>query len=474
MLKKFASLVAMLLADFAAVGVSFFLAYLLRTTVYTHFFSDIVNLPVYLSLYLNSAHFFIIWVVIFSYEKLYTKRYAFWEEARLLFKGNTLTFALLMVAVFMAKKDFFYSRLVIVTAWVISTLLLPVFRNITKILLIKLRLWGKKVAIIGTAESSTALIASIKENRMLGYQIVGCFTDNQERIGLSVSGIKILDHMDKIADWKDRTGFEDIMVTLPELPREKLIPLMKKWERISDGIRYIPRTGDLVSTGVEIENIGKILALSVRKNLHKPWNLFVKAVFEYITTVVIFFLSLPLFLVIAIAIKLDSPGPVLFVQDRYGKQKKTIRLIKFRSMFLDADARLERYLQSHPDAEQELRLYNKIKNHDPRVTRVGRFLRKFSLDELPQLLNVLKGDMSLVGPRPYIAGELKKMEELTSVLLQLKPGITGLWQTSGRSSLPFKERVNIDEYYIRNWSLWLDIVILLKTIKVTASGSGAF
>ena len=125
-------------------------------------------------------------------------------------------------------------------------------------------------------------------------------------------------------------------------------------------------------------------------------------------------------------------------------------------------------------ARREWEQYKKLKSCDPRVTRVGKFLRKYSLDELPQFLNILKGDMSLAGPRPYIMEELKEVESLKSVILQVKPGITGLWQISGRSSLPFKERIKIDEYYIRNWSLWLDIIILLKTFRVTTSGSGAF
>jgi undecaprenyl-phosphate galactose phosphotransferase len=243
---------------------------------------------------------------------------------------------------------------------------------------------------------------------------------------------------------------------------------------VSDKIRYIPQTSDLVTTGIEIENVGKVLSLVVRKNLHKPWNIFIKTVFEYVLAVSLFILLIPAFLVISAAIRLDSPGPVLFVQKRYGKRGKVIKVVKFRSMHTDADRRLEEYLRKNPGARQEWSQYKKLKTNDPRVTRVGSFLRKYSLDELPQLLNVFKREMSIVGPRPYLQEELEEVKQVKSLLFQVRPGITGLWQTSGRSLVPFGERLNLDEYYIRNWSLWLDIVILIKTVKVAASGLGAF
>lgn len=149
-------------------------------------------------------------------------------------------------------------------------------------------------------------------------------------------------------------------------------------------------------------------------------------------------------------------------------------MIKFRSMYVDGDSRLEQHLEENPEARVEWEQYKKLRKYDPRVTKVGRFLRRFSLDELPQFINVLKGDMSLVGPRPYIMEELKKVESAKAILLQVKPGITGMWQVSGRSLLPFSERLSLDEYYLRNWTFWQDIVILVKTIKVFVSGVGAY
>lgn len=273
---------------------------------------------------------------------------------------------------------------------------------------------------------------------------------------------------------KREVGFDDIMVRLPDLTGDRIVALMKNWESCSETIRYIPRTGDLITSGVEIENIGRLLSLTVRRNLAKPWNIFIKNVFEFVLALLAVFILAPLFFILFVIIRLESRGPVFFIQERYGKKGKKIRMIKFRTMFFDADRRLEKHLQENPTAREEWTKYKKIREFDPRVTQAGRFLRRYSLDELPQLINVIKGEMSLVGPRPYIIEELKELEEVKSILLQVKPGITGLWQVSGRSSIPFEERLALEEYYLRNWSLWQDSVILIKTIKVLASGQGAY
>ena len=318
------------------------------------------------------------------------------------------------------------------------------------------------------------LIAAIRQNPTMGYEIVGCLVDERWQVGTVISGLPVLGHFDDLEAWKDRTEFEDIIVTFANIPGERLIDLLKRWDGVAETIRYIPPTGDLITEGVEIENVGRILALTVRKNLHKPWNVFIKTAFESVLAVLMLTAAVPLFALIAVGLRLDSPGPVIFRQERYGRRGRVIEVFKFRSMHLDAAARLEDYFRRNPEARLDWARFKKIKNRDPRVTRVGRFLRRFSLDELPQLLNVLRGEMSLVGPRPYMQDELEQAKRIKSVLLQVKPGITGLWQTSGRSLVPFRERLRLDEQYVRNWSLWRDVVILMRTVKVMVTGRGAY
>lgn len=471
---KAVTVLALIASDSLAVFLCIFLAYLVRTKLLPLVSPELFRLHVIFQAYLAKFFMFFIWIVVFMYEKLYTKRLTFWEEVRVLVKSTSISFALVMVAVFVTKKYYPFSRAILLFAWILSFAALPGFRYAAKLLLLRLGLWRKKVIIIGSREGTAKVIETIVHNPTMGYVVVGCLTDDRAKIGTSVAGVPVLGHFDEIEVWKSRTGFEDIIVTFPNIPRDRLIGLLKRWENISDTIRYIPQTGDLITTGIEIENIGKILALAVRKNLHKPWNVAVKSVFEFSLALVLFLLLLPFLAAIAAAVKLDSRGPVFFVQERFGKRGRVIRVIKFRSMYTDAEARLTDYLTAHPEAREEWETFKKIKNGDPRTTRVGRFLRRFSLDELPQLLNVLRGEMSLVGPRPYIREELEEVKQVKSLLFQVKPGITGLWQTSGRSLVPFSERLDLDEYYIRNWSLWMDVVILLKTLRTTASGKGAF
>lgn len=474
MKKKVITLVGLVVSDCLAVFLSVYLAFLIRADFMPLFFPSMHIRPVLLSAYVSRAYMIIVWLAVFSQEKLYTKRHAFWEETRFLIKGSTISFSLIMVAVFVTKEFFPISRAIILFAWFLSLPILALSRYLTKTLLIRSGLWRKKVVIIGSTEGASALISAIRQNPTMGYDIVGCLAEERWKIGTAIAGVPILGHYDDIEDWKEKTGFEDIIVTFPDIPRDQLIGLLKRWDEVSDTIRYIPQTGDLITTGIEIENIGRVLALAVRKNLHKPWNIFVKGVFEFVLAVVMLAAASPLFAVIALAIKLDSRGPVFFRQERFGKRGQVIKVIKFRSMRPDADARLQEYFNAHPEARYEWVRFKKIKNHDPRVTRVGRVLRRFSLDELPQLWNVLRRDMSMVGPRPYIQEELDQVKQIKSILLQVKPGITGLWQTSGRSLVPFRERLSLDEYYIRNWSLWRDLVILARTVKVMVTGRGAF
>jgi Undecaprenyl-phosphate galactose phosphotransferase WbaP len=176
----------------------------------------------------------------------------------------------------------------------------------------------------------------------------------------------------------------------------------------------------------------------------------------------------------SLLIKLDSRGSVFFIQGRMGRNRSTFKCIKFRTMFIDGDVRLRDYLESNKAAKDEWGKFAKLRSFDPRVTRVGNFLRKLSLDELPQLFNVLLGQMSLVGPRPYLPQERKEIGKDPDLILETPPGISGLWQVSGRSELSFNERVALDTWYIRNWSLWLDAVILLKTFKAVLTGKGAY
>lgn len=217
----------------------------------------------------------------------------------------------------------------------------------------------------------------------------------------------------------------------------------------------------------------KLMILKTENNLEHPINRALKLIFDYALTLPGLVCVLPIFALIAVLIYTDSPGPIIFKHTRIGKNGRPFCCYKFRSMCVDAAAKLEELLTNDLSACEEWEQNFKLKD-DPRITKSGAFLRKTSLDELPQIFNVLKGDMSLVGPRPIVQTELERYGEFVRDYLSVRPGITGYWQVNGRSDTTYEERVQMDVWYVRHWSLWLDVVLLWRTIKAVACGKGAY
>jgi undecaprenyl-phosphate galactose phosphotransferase len=475
MAKKVMSFLAFISTDMAALILSFLLAYSIRSEILASLsfkFKAISLLP--FSNFLNHYYLAIVWIIIFAHEKLYTKRFPFWEEVRILLKSATISFVLIMVMIFISRRQVQFSRTVIVLAWLLSLFLFPLFRFLIKSLLAKLNIWEKKLIILGANETGFLVLKNIKKNPTMGYKIVGFLDDHPEKIGRKFHGVDVIGAISDLENIVRANNSKDIIISLPDLSREKLFRLLQTCEEASESMWLIPQTGDLITTGIEMERLGQVLALNIKKNLEKPWNIFIKSAFDKIMTLILIVAFLPVFLVIAVAIKLDSKGPIFFLQKRLGRRKKEFTLFKFRSMYINGDNKLREYLTDNPTAREEWDKYRKLKNHDPRVTGVGRIIRKYSLDEFPQLFNVVFGKMSLVGPRPYLIEELKGKDSFKNRIAKVKPGITGLWQVSGRSEVLFEERISIDDYYVRNWCLWLDLIILLKSLKVFFSSKGAY
>lgn len=203
-------------------------------------------------------------------------------------------------------------------------------------------------------------------------------------------------------------------------------------------------------------------------------NLFAKQAFELMFVLMLLPLTLPLMCLIALAIWIETSGNILYIQPRLGRNKKLFPCLKFRTMYQQSDQILQEYLAKHPSANEEWQKFKKLRNFDPRVTHVGKILRKTSLDELPQILNVLVGQMSLVGPRPYINTEQTAMGTALDDIVSVKPGMTGLWQVSGRNNLSFQQRIALDREYALHGSFWMDIKILFKTVYVVITAEGAY
>ena len=471
------SIFFLIINDVVVLFFSFLLAYTLRSYILVPIipsFKTQPPLPLMTILRLGFFYGAFIIVVVMAYYKLYTRRRSFWEETKYLIESVTISFILITVIVFISRQYIYFSRVIIIFSWLSSLLFLPLSRLATKNILFRLSLWRKKVLILGTNISAPLVTQGIKNNPILGYEVAGLLSKNKPTSKKNLSGYRILGTLQDVKKISRLLNVQDIIIALPDLSQGELIKVIESCEPFARTIRIVPKIGSLFTLGVKVENLGDILSLSLSRNLTKPLNTFLKHIVEYIMVLILSLLFLPFFLLIALAIKFDSWGPVLFIQKRLGKGGKIFSIYKFRSMYEDEASRLQAYLKNNPQEKKKWEMYQKIRENDPRVTRVGKFFRKWSIDELPQLINILKGDMSLVGPRPYLPREKQKMGNSYNIISRVKPGMTGFWQVRGRNLLPFKQRLLLDEHYIRNWSLWLDFVILLKTAKVLTKREGAF
>lgn len=314
----------------------------------------------------------------------------------------------------------------------------------------------KKVVIIGGGCHGENFVNSLKSDSRLGFAVIR----HLQKLDDAGRGF--------LANIAKKKEADLIIHADPAAPRDELLQLWKFCQENHLDFSYVADTLEAKAKNVEIAELSGMPLVQIKRTPLDGWGKIVKTIFDYSFSLLVLIFSLPASLFIALAIKLDSAGPVLVALPRVGEKDKIFRLYKFRSMVAGAEALKENLRQLN---ERQGPLF-KMKN-DPRVTRVGRFLRKYSLDELPNFINVLKGETSVVGPRPHEPGEVSLYSGKERRLLNIKPGVTGLAQTAGRSVLDFSEEARLDLFYIENWSLWLDMQIILRTIKVVFTGKNA-
>jgi Undecaprenyl-phosphate galactose phosphotransferase WbaP len=365
-----------------------------------------------------------------------------------------------------------YSRLTLGLTWFFSLELVPLGRAITRAVGANLALWGEPVAVIGCGKQGQKLIDTLQKDRKIGLFPVmlldGCADEND-----LLGGIPIFPAQEAFdRDLPGLMGVKTALLILSEVPisMEKAI-IGNQMGRFRH-IILIQNLESISSFGVTPLVLDNVLSLEVRQNLLNMWIQGLKRVMEIGLILISSWFVFPIIGLIAFLIWLDTGNPIFYKQERIGKGGDKIRIWKFRTMVPNADRILEDYLQRYPKVRIEWESTQKIKE-DPRITGIGRFLRGLSLDELPQIWNVLKGEMSLVGPRPIMREQISQYGNSFPLYTCVLPGLTGLWQVSGRNNLPFKERVRLDEIYVRNWSIWLDIYILLRTVPVVLHRVGA-
>lgn len=406
--------------------------------------------------------------------QLYNRRRPFYKEVEQLFQAVFYGTAAVIFVLYVARIAAYTSRFFVGAFGILAFVLLVLQRYFIKNYLQYRQLLQIPVIIISAGKTAELLVKSLQNDPGMGYKIVGFLEDNKVEKGF-LEKYPVLGGFADAENVIKKTKVKNVFIAAPGLNDYALGMLIYRIQPLVENIEVITNLVGVPTGSAEVESIfnEKLLILRLKNNLARPLNRYLKAALDYLLTIVGTILILPLLLFIAVWIYLDSPGPVIFRHMRVGKDGKLFPCYKFRSMYINSQEKLNEILAENSAMRQEWERDFKLKN-DPRITKSGAFLRKTSLDELPQIFNVLRGDMSLVGPRPVVQEELARYGEFVQDYLMVKPGITGMWQVNGRSDTTYDERVQMDVWYVRNWSVWLDVMLLWRTIKAVFKCEGAY
>ncbi len=396
--------------------------------------------------------------------------------------------------------------------WAFSAVVTPIARGMVRGSLSKKPWWGRPVVVFGAGKVGRAVVSTLQSRPQLGLKPVVILDDDPEKQGSvrvawgendiiiepvrgevgeefdsdgapastrfaleqfsEVEGVPVVGGLELAPAVSQRLHVRTAVIAMPEMDSAGVLSLI---ERHADGytnVLVIPDLFNLAHFGAPTKYLGGVLGIEVQRQLLLRGPRLAKRLMDLVIATIVVILLLPLLATLAILVRLDSKGPIFYPQKRLGADGVRFSALKFRTMYQDAERRLQELLARNAKLRAEYEEFHKLTN-DPRVTRIGRFLRKFSLDELPQVWNVLVGEMSLVGPRPYLEREIPDMDQKESIILRVKPGITGIWQVTWRNESTFEQRVQIDVEYVRNWSPWLDLYVLAKTVPVVLGGTGS-
>lgn len=462
----------LVLQDLLLVYIAFKFSFFTRFNTSFAFFQEVVpQAEVYESIYLLLLPIFLVAFMGFG---LYNRANILQgtREAGRLFNAVTIC-SIILVAV-----DFFHTGIVlargwIVTTWAISFLLVGAGRYVARLITREMRAKGlltTPALIIGANAESASLAEQLYLPKYSGLEIIG-FIDEKLPAGTKVyKKLRTLGSAEAIDRLAELYGVEELIITSSALPQEQIVQLFEKYGisgklniRLSSGLY------EILTTSLQVSEFANVPLVQINRVRLTGLNLLEKTISDYIMASILCLLTLPFFLVVGFLVKRSSPGPIIHRRRVMGVNGKQFDAFKFRTMRVDGD----QILAAHPELAEELRVNGKLKD-DPRVTRIGSILRKTSLDELPQLFNVLRNEMSIVGPRMISPAEMCNYKQHGMNLLTVKPGITGLWQVSGRSDITYEERVRLDMHYIRNWSIWFDLQLLLRTIPAVLLRRGAY
>ena len=471
--------------DFLAFLSAFVLAYIIRVKLTAKPIIYPIESILFLKIFLLILP---IWILIFALCGLYDLarfKNKFSEEMARIFIAVSAGTMFVILVDFASKQPIFPAKAIPVYGYLLSFVLVTIVRFKVRLFrhyLYKFNIGVRRTLIVGGGDLVKRIIESLENTRKSGYQILGIINDGKSIIA-SPRSLKIYSSLENAVAKLGKSNVDEIIQANPQLSTEQVLATIEFANDHHINYRFIPNQFNLYTANSSVTTLGNIPIVSLRRTPLEGWGRVLKRLFDLMGSALGLVILAPIFLVIALAIKITDPGPVIYKHKRLSRFGKLINVYKFRTMHLkyctgeaysgrtDAEV-LARELKS-PNLAKQFQKNQKLKN-DPRVSKIGRILRQTSLDELPQLFNVLKGDVSLVGPRPVVEAELEHYGNRTSIFLALRPGLTGLWQVSGRNDLSYEERVKMDIYYIENWNMWLDIKILFKTLPTLIKKQGAY
>ena len=396
------------------------------------------------------------------------------DMARDVFKGSGCGFLMYIMVIFLMRNSMQVSRYYAFCFLLFFLLYIFLGRVSISKLLRQVPAFREQILLIGAGKTAERLLSALEKDSCYCYQVAGILDDHP--VSASLPGkYSLLGGFGDAARVIQERNIHILIIAAPGLPEEGMKKLLYSVQHLTDTILFTPNLVGIPLGSVEISTlfVEQLTVIKSKNNLSRRANRLVKFVFDMVLTCAGTLAILPLLLVLSLLVGIDNKGRIFFAHRRVGRNGREFPCYKFQTMVPDADKVLIQYLSVNAAARREWEDSFKLTN-DPRVTRLGAFLRKTSLDELPQVFNVLRGEMSLVGPRPIVRAEIAKYGKNIREYYMVRPGITGMWQTSGRSDTTYEERVAMDTWYVRNWSIWLDIKYLIKTFTTVISRKGAY
>ncbi|WP_067708484.1 MULTISPECIES: undecaprenyl-phosphate galactose phosphotransferase WbaP [unclassified Erwinia] len=459
------------LSDLILFNASLFIAILLIKAFPGHMLEDISSQDLHLKI---ATHIILSIVCIgWFWVRLrhYTYRKPFWFELKEIFKSILIFSVIDLSITALSKWDM--SRWIWVMTWLLALVLIPIGRALVKRVLNHYGLWKKQSIIIGSGKNAEEAWLALQSEEVMGFDVVAFYDVDNTTPALALFGVPVI--RDEESLWQ-RVNSETQFIVAVEYEQSQYRDLWLKnlAKHNCRSVSVIPSLRGVPLYGTDMAYIfsHEVMILRVSNNLAKRTSRILKRAFDLVGALGIITMLMPALAVLIFMVARDGGKPI-YGHERVGMNGRKFKCLKFRSMVVNSKEVLEEVLRTDPVARAEWDKDFKLKN-DPRITRIGHFIRKTSLDELPQLWNVVRGDMSLVGPRPVIEDELERYAGDVDYYFMAKPGMTGLWQVSGRNDVDYETRVYFDSWYVKNWSLWNDIAILFKTIGVVLKRDGAY